>query len=247
MQNNTSFIYSRSGHIVPRNRIGMHALLVLPGLGFNRTGRKAMLHSGSKFAERNIDLYVCPTVHRGGIPASLDRIKNFVSEYKLSEYKCLYIFAYIAGWLVLNPELHTLGLTNLRGLVLDRSPTQERAPAVAMQWIPWIAKILFGAMIPDLALHQYQDPQLKIPLGLFIETRPTSFVRLFRQTVLSSGKLDYNPSAMGRAPADFAYVHLDHLEMYSHFLDLVDHLVSFIQTGNFSNGANRIAPKKSPL
>ncbi|MBL8018042.1 MAG: hypothetical protein JNM27_00120 [Leptospirales bacterium] len=202
-----------------------------------------MRATSADFKSHGIDLFVADYVAREGIQASQAQLAAFMDAHSLRDYKELYVFAFIAGAWTLNPYLETHQIPNLKGVMYDRSPYQERAPRLAAENLAILTRILYGLPVFDLAKTPYPSLTLDgILIGLIVESRPTSFVRFFDEKANAMGPFDFAPESFKQKSMDCIYVPLTHDEMYTRFGELVPEIQHFIQKKKFSSGADRNAP-----
>ncbi|MCE9598714.1 MAG: hypothetical protein K8S54_12160 [Spirochaetia bacterium] len=219
------------------------ALLVLPGFGYNGNGESAMRATVSIFKANGVDLFVADYVDRDGLKASQDRLGEFIDAHALREYNELYVFAFIAGAWTLNPYLETHSIQNLRGIIYDRSPYQERAPRLAAENLSIPTRIVYGLPVFDLAKASYPAMTLDgIRVGLLVESRPTSLLRYFANEANAMGPFDFSPTAFGQKADDCIYIQMTHDEMYVKFAELVPEIQHFISRKKFSPTADRRPP-----
>jgi hypothetical protein len=150
------------------------ALLVLPGFGYGRAGTHALRALAPVMSREGIDLYVPDYLTRNGLASSRARLERFIKDNNLARYRRLHVFAFIAGAWTINPLIEERKLPNLAGVVYDRSPLQERAPAVAVDRLRLLAWLRYGSTIFDVARTRYQPVALPgVRVGLLVETMPT--------------------------------------------------------------------------
>lgn len=202
-----------------------------------------MRATAADFKSRGIDLFVADYVDRDGLQASQAALGTFIESHRIREYNELYVFAFIAGAWTLNPYLQTHSLPNLKGILYDRSPYQERAPRLAAENLAILTRILYGLPVFDLAQTPYPKMTLDgTKIGLIVESKPTSFVRFFSEKANAIGPYDFSKDAFGQRLDDCIYVQLTHDEMYARFSELVPEIQHFIAKKKFSPGADRTAP-----
>jgi hypothetical protein len=219
------------------------AILILPGFGYSSTGRRAFERFADKMRSEGFDVYVADYVQRDGLEASGAAILDFVKTERLDQYPGLHIFAFIAGAWSLNPLLQKTSLPNLKSLVYDRSPLQERAPRIAAEELTLPARILFGEVIFEIARTPYTAVTPDgARIGLLIETRPTQLLVRYKDVALSYGPISAAPESFRQPFHDLVYLPYDHDSLYARYDELTPLLLSFFRTGYFSANALRVAP-----
>ncbi|MBX7057591.1 MAG: hypothetical protein K1X75_05955 [Leptospirales bacterium] len=201
-----------------------------------------------RFAEiarpHGYDVYVADYIRRDGLAESREALHTFVREQSLEGYRALHVFAFIAGAWSLNALLQERPLPNLRSLIYDRSPLQERAPAIAAQELSLPARILYGQVLFDLAQTPYPvpPPTGHLRLGLLIEAQASPLLRRYRAEAEAMGPISFAPQSFQQSFADAIYVDMHHDAMYIHFDALASELLHFFDHGVFSPAANRRPP-----
>lgn len=218
------------------------ALLVLVGLGSMGANWNAILHC---FDHILMDIYVPDFIARPSLKACRDNLATFIDQYALSTYRELHVFAYILGGTVLNHYLIEQPLPNLRSIIYDRSPWQERAPQVIAQTAPRLARIAVGQVILDLAQTEYLPCTYQhITRALCIETRRTALMHLFARRARKLATIQWQPSAYQQPHDDYCYIPLNHTQMYSRLDQYATLLHHFYEHGTFPTIANRTPPQE---
>ena len=142
-----------------------------------------------------------------------------------------------------NPLVETHNLSNLSTVIYDRSPYQERAPAIALAELRVLTWLKYGSVVFDVARTPYRPvtaPDVRV--GLLVETMPTSFIRRFVKAADRQGPYHFECDAFGQRHDDCAYVSMNHNELYTRFADVWPEIRAFIHTGRFTSAAKRTAP-----
>lgn len=205
------------------------ALLILPGLGYGRDDGPVFRSIAASAAADGIDVYVPPYLTRTGLAETRAKLQAYIREQHLDRYERLHVFAFIAGAWAFNPLVARENLPNLRTVVYDRSPLQERAPAIAADALPVRAWLRFGTTIFDLARTPY--PALSAPgvrVALLVETKPTRFIERHDK---APGVFRFDCDALGQRYDDCERVAMNHDEIYARFGELWPAVETFIQTG----------------
>jgi hypothetical protein len=219
------------------------ALLVLPGFGYGRAGHHALRSLVPTAAAEGVDLYVADYLTREGLAGSREKLERYVRENHLDRYRQLHVFAFLAGAWTANPLLDRQVPANLASVIYDRSPFQERAPAIAVDKLRLFAWLRYGSTIFDVARTPY--PPLDAPhvrVALLVESTPTSFIRNHAEAAQARGPFTFACDALGQRHDDCGYVPFSHDELYVRFPDLWPELRSFIRTSRFTGAMNRTPP-----
>jgi hypothetical protein len=224
------------------------AFLVLPGFGYGRASERAMRSLAATAVADGVDVYVPTYLTRRGLASSRDQLDRFLRDNRLDRYERLHVFAFLAGAWTMNPLFERGVPPNLTTVIYDRSPFQERAPAVAVDKLRVFAWLRYGSTIFDVAKTEY--PALTAPdvnVGVLVESRPTSFIRHHEQAARAYGPLEFACDQLRQRYEDCGYVPLSHDELYVHFPELWPELRTFIRTGRFTSAMNRTPPDGDPL
>jgi hypothetical protein len=219
------------------------ALLILPGFGYGRAGARALESLAPTINREGIDLYVADYLTRGGLASSRTKLERFIHDYRLDRYRRVHVFAFIAGAWTVNPLIEAGKLPNLGRIVYDRSPFQERAPAIAVDQLRLLAWLRYGSTIFDLSRTSY--PPIAAPgvdVALVVESVPTTFITRHEKAVRALGQFAFECGAFNQQYDDCGYVELSHDELYKRFAELWPELLSFIRTGHFSAAMDRMPP-----
>ena len=219
------------------------ALLVLPGFGYGRSGERAFRQLASSMAADGLDLYLPTFVARGGLEESRTRLLRFIREQRLDRYERVHVFAFIAGGWTFNPLVERNALPNLATVVYDRSPYQERAPAIATERLPFLTWMKYGSVVSDLARTRYAPLDAPgVRVGILVETAPTRFLTRFADAAKRLGPYRFECHELDQPYDDCFYVALNHNELYARFAEVWPEVRTFIRTGRFTESADRLAP-----
>ena len=217
------------------------AIVVLPGLGYAEEGDRDFRKFATRVAaSTDFDVYVPDIEKRDGIPQSVAALERFAASHEFAHYEKLHFVAYILGGVTLNLWLQDHAPANLGSVVYDRSPLQERAPAILVKTHPYVTRMIVGNVIFDLA--KIDRPVLErsdIPIGLIIESRATGLIKHFHKRALAMGPVSFNPDGFGQPHTAYCYVWLNHDEMYHRFDVLEPEILSFARTGRFTDAARK--------
>ena len=229
--------------VLSPTRAKTDALLILPGLGYNRAAERTFRSLAPVLAAEGIDVYVADYLTRSGLSHSRDRLQHFIGDNRLDRYQRVHVFAFIAGAWTLNPLLDEHRLPNLATVIYDRSPLQERAPRIAAEHLHFLAWLRYGSTVFDLARASYPPlPARTVKVGLLVETAPTSFIRRHAQSARAYGPFAFECDALLQRHDDCIYVAVNHNELYSRFRDVLPDVMAFIRNGRFTVAANRQPP-----
>jgi len=219
------------------------ALLILPGLGYNRDAEHTFRSVAASVSSAGVDVYVADYLTRAGLYQSRDRLRRFIDKNNLAQYQRVHVFAFLAGAWTFNVVAGTARLPNLSTVVFDRSPLQERAPRIAADHLRVLAWLRYGTILFDLARLPYPPfTAEKVKVGILIETKPTSFIRDHAAAARAYGPLAFGCDTLSQRYEDCMYVGVNHNELYQRFPEVLPELLTFMRTGRFTAGANRHPP-----
>ena len=239
----------RPHHVVPADRVHTQAILVLPGLGMKGRDAKGARAFGRVASEEGYDLYLADYRSRKTVEEGTANLARFITTHKLEQYEALHVFAFILGGFTLNVYLREHKLENLKSVVYDRSPLQERAPHVASTgWMALPVRIVAGRVVADLAGRDYPVlPRADVRVGLMIEGRATRFIRSNKKRALAMGPLEFSCHWAGQRFDACTHLWLDHLDMYNHYDEVGPELLHFFQHGTFTPQARQVPFDKDPF
>lgn len=213
------------------------AILILPGLGDGKKQREAQIQA---FSTPDYDLFIPDYIDKESFDATYSKFCDFHKDQQLGEYKELHVFAYILGTWTINTFIASNGTANIKSIVYDRSPMQERAPIIIVENIPRIAKMMFGQLPKDLSEMPYPtiDAQ-NVNIGIMVESKATMIIRHFKEETLAKGSLDWGAIDYQQDHDDLIYLHLDHDEMYLELGCFKSDLLTFFEKGHFTAKAQR--------
>jgi len=225
-------------HVQPATpRKDKKALLVLPGL---RNSPRGQIAAKKWYPGRIYDVFIPDYVSREGFDGSVANLEALIDEHRLEEYGEVCAFVYLMGGWTLNKYLETHEFGNLRKIVYDRSPYQEQAPRIFLENIPGIVHLLFGTAVDQMRDTPYPTlPKGDRKIGLLIENRATPYIRRHRDQLHPIGPGDWLPDAFGQEHDDRMHVFLHHDEIYYRLDEFGDELISFFETGRFTDEAAR--------
>jgi len=230
------------------SRPNEEALLILPGFGYGRAGARALESLAPTIHREGIDLYVADYLTRGGLAGSRTKLERFIRDNRLERYRRVHVFAFIAGAWTVNPLIEEGKLPNLGRVIYDRSPFQERAPAIAVDQLRMLAWLRYGSTIFDLSRTAYAPAAAPgVHVALVVESVPTTFIKRHEKAARALGPFAFECGAFNQRFDDCGYVELSHDDLYKRFAELWPELLSFIRTGHFTAAINRTPPAGNPL
>jgi hypothetical protein len=222
-----------------------HALLLLPGFGSRINGTGALKRY---FKKAEMPVYVASYISRKSIKKSTENLEQYYQTHELSQYDELHVMAYIIGSWTLNPWIIQHGKRNIKTIIYDRSPLQERAPTILIKDLKLVNAILFGEITEDFIKTPYPSlVDTSINTGIFIETYATNVVRKHRETALALGPLRWDVESLQQRYDDVAYIPLNHDQMYTKPQEFGQEVFYFISHGHFSEGFKLNAPVQNPF
>jgi hypothetical protein len=221
------------------------ALLILPGFGSRINGTGALKRY---FKHAEMPVYVASYISRKSIKESSENLEHYYQTHELSQYDELHVMAYIVGSWTLNPWIIQHGKRNIKTIIYDRSPLQERAPTILIKDLKLVNAILFGEITKDFIKTPYPSlVDTSINMGIIIETYATNVVRRYQKTALALGPLRWDVESFQQRYDDFAYIPLNHDQMYTKPQEFGQEVFYFIIHGHFSEGFKRNAPVQNPF
>ena len=214
------------------------ALVILNGFGDSKKNREIQQEF---FQEKGYDLFIPEYIEKSSIDLTASTFSYFYDKNNLDEYKEVKFLCYIIGGYVLNQHIEKNGKGKITTIIYDRSPTQERAPRVATDKLPFISRVLYGKVLSDFS------KQKLIPLsnsdgldvGVIIENKATKLMRFFKEVSDQYGDYNYNVIEIERNFDDFMHTYLDHDLMYKRFDVIGQEIIHFLKKSRFSENAKR--------
>lgn len=221
------------------------AILILPGFGSKMHGTKKI---ASYFSGGEHDVFIPSYISRRSISRSVKKLDAYMARRKLGEYRELHVFSYIVGAWTLNQWILQHGRGNIRSIVYDRSPYQERAPFALVEDIPFIMRLVSGPVMEEFAGTPYPpiDPD-SLRIGLLIEAKASRLVKKHRDSALRPGPVSMDYAALGQPHHDHFYCWIDHDGLYTQFDTTGKEILHFFNHGRFSPEANRKAYTRDPF
>ena len=221
------------------------ALLIVTGLGIPGSGWRALRRF---FGETDYDLFLPDYLRPGTLADATSKLQAFIDREHLERYRAVHIYANILGSWVVNLCLRERPLANLRSIVYNRSPIQERVFAVVDERLRITSRLIVGRIIGDLARTPY--PVLTatgVRVGLIIENRANLIMQLLRRPTLRMGPFDFDPDSFGQPHDDAIQVPLDHTKIYTRIDTFGEALLHFFREGAFPADARRTPYPEDPF
>jgi hypothetical protein len=221
------------------------ALLILPGFGSKIYGTRALKQF---FKQAEMPVYIPRYISRKSIRLSMNSLERYYQKKGLGEYKQLHVLSYIVGSWTLNQWIADYGKRNIKTIIYDRSPLQERAPLILLKDMALVNALVFGKITRDFVNTPY--PVLNdstIIKGVFIETYATNVVRKHKETAMEQGPLSWDVTDLKQPVNDFTYLPLNHDQMYTKPQEFGNEVFYFIEHGHFSEAFKCNAPVQNPF
>ena len=178
----------------------------------------------------------------------MNSLERYYQKQGLGEYKHLHVLSYIVGSWTLNQWIADYGKRNIKTIIYDRSPLQERAPLILLKDMALVNALVFGKITSDFVNTPY--PVLNdstIIKGVFIETYATNVVRKHKETAMEQGPLSWDVTDLKQPVNDFTYLPLNHDQMYTKPQVFGNEVFYFIEHGHFSEAFKCNAPVQNPF
>jgi hypothetical protein len=221
------------------------ALLILPGFGSKIYGTRALKQF---FKQAEMPVYIPRYISRKSIRLSMNSLERYYQKQGFGEYKQLHVLSYIVGSWTLNQWIADYGKRNIKTIIYDRSPLQERAPLILLKDMALVNALVFGKITRDFVNTPY--PVLNdstIIKGVFIETYATNVVRKHKETAMEQGPLSWDVTDLKQPVNDFTYLPLNHDQMYTKPQEFGNEVFYFIEHGHFSEAFKCNAPVQNPF
>jgi hypothetical protein len=214
------------------------AILILPGMADSKKNRKLQK---DYFQHKGFDLFIPEYRDDETLDQCVENLNDFYKSQDLDKYEKIHVISYIIGSWTLNELINKNGVKNIKSIIYDRSPIQERAPCIVsnnLQLILWLKGIRF--IIKDLAETNYPPIENdSIQLGIIIESKATRLMRVYKKKTLLMGPIQWEVSALDQDNDDYFYTRLDHDEMYNRLDVIGNEIFHFLHNGKFSDKAKR--------
>lgn len=219
------------------SRLEKEALIILPGLGDSKKGRK---HQFNYFKNKGFDLFIPDYIDKISFDSTVNKFTQFYNEQHLEEYKKVHVFSYILGSWVVNTFINKNGIGNISTIIYDRSPLQERAPAIVVENIPRIGKLVSGEVIKELSGKPY-PPIVKggVKIGIIVESKATPLMRHFKKETIAKGIINWEELDFNQDHDDLIFTRLNHDEMYITFDEIGPDILHFLKKGRFKKDTRR--------
>lgn len=238
------FIWSTAG-LGQVSTAKKEALLILPGFGSKIFGTRALK---KYFKQAEIPVFIPKYISRKSIKASKLNLEDYYIQHELNQYDALHVMSYIVGSWTLNEWIKDYGRRNIKTIIYDRSPLQERAPNILLSDLRLVNAIVFGEITKDFVNTPY--PVLmdsSISTGMFIETYATNLVRKHQSRAMEQGPLRWDLASLKQPVDDYTYLPLNHDQLYTVPEYFGSEVFYFIKHGEFSSEMKKNQPVENPF
>ena len=221
------------------------AILVLPGFGSKMHGTKNIADA---FFNKETDVFIPDYISRKSVDGCVSNLNDFILKHKLNEYKSVHVFSYIVGSWTLNKWIKENPLNNIKSIVYDRSPWQERAPFALVEDIPFLIRIISGPIMKEFSETKYSsvnDNTLKI--GILIVNKATKLVYKHKKAAEKPGPVFWDVDSLHQNFDDYMYIYMNHDELYTVIENITDEILCFFKHGFFSETARRQKYEEDPF
>jgi len=221
------------------------ALLIVSGFGAKINGLGTLRRY---FKDAEMPVYVPKYLTRKSIASSKERLHKYMEKHKLKEYESLHVLSFIVGSWTMNQWIIQHGKGNIKTIIYDRSPLQERAPSILLSEMKAINALLFGKITRDFNDTPYakiEDEQIAI--GMMVEVYATNVIRKHQSSTLAMGPLRWDLAQFNQAVRDWVYLPLNHDQMYTQPEKYAQEIFTFIRTGHFSEAMHQVRPVDNPF
>ena len=214
------------------------ALVILNGVGDSKKYRKIQLEY---FKDNGMDVFIPDYKQRSSLDESLYKFSVFYDEHEIDSYKEVNFMCYIVGGYILNRYIEINGKKNIKKIIYDRSPIQERAAIIGVDKLPFLTKIKYGQLVFDFSkikLNPLKDDD-GLEIGVIIENQATRLMRLFEKTSYEYGLYSFDINKIEKNYDDYFHTWLDHDLMYKRFDVIGSEILYFYKNGTFTKQAKR--------
>jgi|GEM_PF-794555 len=215
------------------------ALIILGGF----TATPDELEKATEYFKQNssYDVLTPDFKSKDGFSACVKNLKQFISGVEITKYRKVHFFCYLLGGMILREFLKQDSISNLGKIVIDRAPLQERLALVVEECYPdFLLRKIWGQTLFDIAAIDYSHyAECGVDIGLLIETRAAKVIRFHIEQILNVDTLSFAPDDIMKGYTDYAYVPMDHDQMYDEIFKFGPMVLNFFKTGSFGETANR--------
>lgn len=214
------------------------ALVILNGVGDSKKYRKIQLEY---FKDNGMDVFIPDYKQRSSLDESLYKFSVFYDEHEIDSYKEVNFMCYIVGGYILNRYIEINGKKNIKKIIYDRSPIQERAAIIGVNKLPLLTKIKFGQLVFDFSkikLNPLKDDD-GLEIGVIIENQATRLMRAFEKISYKYGPYSFDINKIEKNYDDYFHTWLDHDLMYKRFDVIGSEILYFYKNGKFTKQAKR--------
>ncbi len=221
------------------------AILILPGVGtiFHNTKNQR-----KNFSNTEYDVFIPDYISRKSLNQCVTNLDDFIKKNQLLSYNKIHVIGYILGSWTINLWIQKNPKSNVSTVIYDRSPLQEKAPAILVKQNPFLSKLLFGKLIRELSITPYPEIALdQIAVGILIECNATKIIWKKRKGLESLPKVSWDKKDLNQECRDFFYAFMNHDDMYTKIENVSAELFYFIKNHQFTKEAIRNYPNNDPF
>ena len=188
-----------------------------------------------------MDVYIPNYKRRSSLDESLYKFSVFFDDYEIEKYDEVYFMCYIIGGYVLNRYIELYGKKNIKKIIYDRSPTQERAARIGVDKLPFFTRLKYGQLVFDFSEVKLKSLENKfdIKVGVIIENQATRLMRFFEKSSYKYGEYSFDVQQIEKNYDDYFHTWLDHDLMYRRFDVIGKEILFFFKNGMFTENAKR--------
>ena len=214
------------------------ALLILPGFSDSKKNRKKQK---AFFEKLGYDLYIPDYHSRTSFALIVANLEAFYETEGLGDYKKVHVFSYIIGSWAINTFIEQNGRKNIKSIIYDRSPLQERAPEIVVKEIPLIGEIRKGKVLADFSKIPYPIMDRdSINIGIIVESKATKLMKFFKKKLSKYGPIRWDAASFQQNFDDLIYTPLNHTQMYTRFDVIGEDIIHFLEYGQFRETTRRV-------
>ncbi len=213
------------------------AIIILPGFG-------TILHTTNNqvlnFKNKGYDVFIPDYLSRKSLSNCVNRLNSFIVKHKLASYKHVHILGYIIGSWTINQWCQSYTLPNIKSIIYDRSPLQEKAPEILVKENSLLARILFGKVIREFSKTKYPSRiNDSINIGILVECKATKLIWKKRKSLPKYAPILWGNKDFNQDYDDILYVYINHDEMYTKLELVTKDIFNFFKTGMFYNQTDK--------
>ena len=214
------------------------ALIILNGFGDSKKNRRIQLNY---FKDKGMDIFIPKYKVRKSLNLSKEKFSKYYKDHELDNYKEVYFLCYIIGGYVLNEFIREKGIRNIKKIIYDRSPTQERAAKIGVDKLPLLSRIIYGNILFDFSKVKLKNlaKNKNLAVGVIIENQATSLMRFFEKASMKYGEYSFSIYDINTYNNDYFHTWLDHNMMYQRFDIIGAEILNFYKYSKFTDVAKK--------